>query len=166
MNGWFLLQSKPKQESVAYQNLCNQAYEAFLPTIAVEKIHRGVRKIKIEPLFNRYLFVRLDPEGSQSWAPLQSTIGVSHLVRFGSHYAKLADELVHALKYKIQNHPVLGHFIPGDRVIITRGPFAGIEAAFNSYDGNHRALVLLNWLGSSMRVKEARFELSALKRMA
>jgi hypothetical protein len=36
---------------------------------------------------------------------------------------------------------------------------------FNGYDGNHRALVLLNWL-NGMRVKEAYFELGALKRMA
>jgi len=165
MNSWYLLQSKPKQESLAYRHLCNQAYETFLPTITVEKIHGGVRKTKIEPLFTRYLFVRLDPDGSQSWAPLRSTMGVSQLVRFGSHYAKLTDELVHVLKQRIYINPVKNLFAPGDRVTITQGPFTGIEAAFNSYDGNQRAIVLLNWLGGNMRVNEARFELCALKRM-
>jgi transcriptional antiterminator RfaH len=166
MKSWYLLQSKPKQEGVAYQNLCNQAYETFLPTIIVEKIHRGVRKTKIEPLFNRYLFVRLDPDGNQSWTPLRSTMGVSQLVRFGSRYAKLADELVNALKDRIHNQPVLDLFVPGDRITITQGSFSGLEAVFKCYDGNHRALVLLNWLGNNIRVKEARFELSGLKRMA
>jgi transcriptional antiterminator RfaH len=165
MKSWYLLQSKPKQESLAYQHLCNQAYEAFLPMITVEKIRSGVRKTNVEPLFSRYLFVRLDSEGSQSWAPLRSTVGVSHLVRFGSHYAKLADDLVHILKDKIHNHSVSGLFEPGDCVRITQGPFTGLEAVFNGYDGNHRALVLLNWL-NGMRVKEAYFELGALKRMA
>ena len=166
MNSWYLLQSKPKQESVAYRHLCNQGYETFLPTITVEKIHGGVRKTKSEPLFARYLFVRLDPDGSRSWAPLRSTMGVSQLVRFGSHYAKLADELVHALKQRIHVHPVMSLFASWDSVTITQGPFIGLEAVFNNYDGNQRAIVLLNWLGSNMRVKEARLELGALKRMA
>jgi transcriptional antiterminator RfaH len=166
MKAWYLLQSKPKQESLAYQHLCNQAYEAFLPTITVEKIRRGVRKTMVEPLFNRYLFVRLDPKGRQSWAPLRSTKGVSHLVCFGSYYAKLPDDLVDALRYKTHNHPVLSLFEPGDHVTITEGPFTGLEAVFNSYDGDRRALVLINWLGSSMRIKEARFELGAFKGVA
>ena len=164
MKSWYLLQSKSKQESLAYQHLRNQGYEVFLPMITVEKIRNRVRKTNVEPLFNRYLFVRLDPEGSQSWAPLRSTRGVIHLVRFGSHYAKLADDLVHVLKDKINNHPVLALFEPGDRVRITQGPFVGLEAVFNSYDGNHRALVLLNWLGS-MPLKKAYFELGVLGRM-
>ena len=93
-------------------------------------------------------------------------MGVSQLVRFGSHYAKLADELVHALKQRIHVHPVMSLFASGDSVTITQGPFIGLEAVFNNYDGNQRAIVLLNWLGSNMRVKEARLELGALKRMA
>lgn len=131
----------------------------------MEKIQGGVRKTKIEPLFARYLFVRLDPDGSQSWAPLRSTVGVSQLVRFGSNYAKLADELVQALKQSVHIHPVIGLFAPGDRVTITQGPFAGLEGVFNSFDGNQRAIVLISWLASNMRVKEASFELSAFKRM-
>ena len=158
MDHWFLLQSKPKQELVAYQNLCNQGYTSFLPTIVRQKIQRGVLTTKTEPLFNRYLFVRLDPDGGQSWAPLRSTIGVAQLVRFGTRYAKLDDELINTLN--AQSNRIEERYQAGDRVTITKGPFVGFEAVFASYDGNERAILFLQWLSERIRVRQASFALS------
>jgi transcriptional antiterminator RfaH len=73
MKKWYLLYTKPRQEKLALQHLQNQAYEAYLPLVQVEKIRQGVRGLAEEALFPRYLFVQLDEAGSQSWAPIRST---------------------------------------------------------------------------------------------
>lgn len=159
---WYLLRSKPKQEQVAYQNLCNQGYTSFLPTIARQKIQRGVLTTKSEPLFNRYLFVRLDPDGGQSWAPLRSTIGVAQLVRFGTQYAKLDDELINTLN--AQSDRIEERYQAGDRVTIIKGPFSGFEAIFATYDGNERAMLFLQWVSERIRVRQASFALSTFSK--
>ncbi len=87
-------------------------------------------------------------------------------MRFASHYVKLTEELVDLLKQTIHDRPVIDLFAPGGRVKIIQDPFAGLEAVFKNFDGNHRAFLLLNWLGSNMRIKESSFELGALKREA
>lgn len=149
MHHWYILQSKPKQELVAYQNLCNKGYTSFLPTIARQKIQHGVLTTKSEPLFSRYLFVRLDPDGEQSWAPLSSTIGVAQHVRFGTQFAELDDELTNTLN--AQSDRIKERYQAGDLVTITKGPFSGLEAIFASYDGNDRAILFLQWVSERIR---------------
>ncbi len=51
MKQWFLLDTKPRQEKLALQNLQNQAYEAYLPLVQVEQIRRDVRSFVEEALF-------------------------------------------------------------------------------------------------------------------
>jgi transcriptional antiterminator RfaH len=107
MKKWYLLYTKPRQEKLALQHLQNQAYEAYLPLVKIEKIRQGARAWAEEALFPRYLFVQLDEAGSQSWAPIRSTVGVSQLVKFGHHFAEVSQELVqwvqeHAKTNKIE----------------------------------------------------------------
>ena len=161
MKKWFLLYTKPKQEKVALWHLQNQAYEVYLPLVQVEKIRQGVRILVEEALFPRYLFVQLDEAGQQSWAPIRSTVGVSQLVRFGHRFAEVSQDLV----AWVQAHSKLMKLAPelkqGDLVTITEGPFRGIEAIFRTYDGEKRAILLLNLL---TKITEAKFDLSCIKK--
>ena len=54
---WYVIQSKPRQEAKACQELEKQGYQVFLPTIQVEKVQGGQRLEKEEPFFPRYLFI-------------------------------------------------------------------------------------------------------------
>ena len=77
-SAWFLVRSKPRQESVALTHLARQGYESYLPLFATEKLVRRKSTVVQEPMFARYLFVRLDTTGQgQSWSPIRSTVGVS-----------------------------------------------------------------------------------------
>lgn len=129
-----------------------------MPTIVRQKIQRGVLITETEPLFNLYLFVRLDPDGGQSWAPLRSTIGVAKLVRFGTQHVKLDDELINTLN--AQSDRIEERYQAGDRVTITKGPFSGLETIFASYDGNERAILFLQRVSESTRVRQTSFALS------
>ena len=146
---WFLVRSKPRQEAVALANLARQGFESYLPLFAAEKLVRRKSTVVQEPMFARYLFVRLDTSGNgQSWSPIRSTVGVSELVCFGSRPARVDDALIAALREReaTQQADPITLFAHGDSVRITEGAFAGLEAIYQMNDAEGRAMVLLDLL--------------------
>jgi transcriptional antiterminator RfaH len=153
-SNWYLIHTKARQESVALENLERQGYECFLPLILIEKIRRGKLQAVQEPLFPRYLFIRLSSSyDSLSWTPIRSTLGVSRLVSFGQIPAKVEDKLIEALSLQSNSSAVLQkYFQPGEEVVVNQGPFAGIKAIYQMDDGEGRVMVLLNILSQQVKM--------------
>jgi len=154
MSNWYLIHTKIRQERVALENLERQGFACFLPLIRAEKLRRGALQVVQEPLFPRYLFIRLGTgQESQSWAPIRSTVGVSRLVTFGQTPAKIEDELIAQLQVKTDSAEVqLRHFEPGEQVVVTDGPFVGVEAIYQMADAEGRVMVLLNILSKQVKM--------------
>ena len=154
MSNWYLIHTKIRQERVALENLERQGFACFLPLIRAEKLRRGALQVVQEPLFPRYLFIRLSTGlESQSWAPIRSTIGVSRLVTFGQTPAKIEDELIAQLQVKTDSAEVqLRHFKPGEQVVVTDGPFVGVDAIYQMADAEGRVMVLLNILSKQVKM--------------
>ena len=154
MSNWYLIHTKIRQERVALENLERQGFECFLPLIRAEKLRRGALQVVQEPLFPRYLFIRLSTGlESQSWAPIRSSVGVSRLVTFGQTPAKIEDKLIAQLQVKTDSAEVqLRHFEPGEQVVVTDGPFAGVEAIYQMADAEGRVMVLLNILSKQVKM--------------
>lgn len=153
---WFLVRSKPRQEAVALTNLTRQGYESYLPMFAAEKIVRRKQAIVQEPMFARYLFVRLDTTGQgQSWSPIRSTIGVSELVCFGSKAARVDESLIAMLREREawQSEQPKSLFTEGENVVIADGAFAGLHAIYQMNDAEGRAMVLLDLLSKPVAMK-------------
>ena len=156
---WYLVHTKPRQEDVALTNLQRQGYECYLPQMRIERIRRRKAEIATEPMFPRYLFIRLDSsDQGKSWSPIRSTLGVSQLVHFGARAAKVDDALVDLLRQREQALPMDAMFHSGDAVVITDGPFAGIEAIYQTADAERRAFILLEILSKpvSMQIDAGR----------
>jgi transcriptional antiterminator RfaH len=156
---WYLLHTKPRQEDVALANLERQGYACYLPQIRIERIRRRKTEISTEPMFPRYLFIRLDSsDQGKSWSPIRSTLGVSQLVHFGARAAKVCDALVELLRQREQAMSLDAMFHSGDSVVITDGPFAGIEAIYQTADADRRAFILLEILSKpvSMQIDTGR----------
>lgn len=155
---WYLIHTKPRQEKCALQNLEQQGYQCYLPTLPTEKIRQGQLTVTDEPLFPRYLFIRLGQEDSaKSWAPIRSTKGVSRLVRFGVNPAKVEDKLIDLLQAQgtcFQNEPIR-LFKPGERVRLTSHPFTGLEGIYQMTDGERRVMVLIELLSKPVAVRVA-----------
>jgi transcriptional antiterminator RfaH len=152
---WYVVHTKPRQEERALQNLMWQGFECYLPTLTVEKIKQGVLSIVVEPMFARYLFIQLDDSKSgRSWSPIRSTKGVSRLVTFGGEAAKVADDLIAALRARAALEAAQPRrlFTQGMRVRITEGPFADIEGIYQIADGERRAMVLIELLNKPVRL--------------
>jgi transcriptional antiterminator RfaH len=161
MKKWYLLYTKPRQEKLALQHLQNQTYEASLSLVKIEKIRQGARAWAEEALLPHYLFVQLDEAGSQSWAPIRSTVGVSQLVKLGHRFAEVSQDLVAWVQEYAKTDNIEEQFKSVDLVRITEGPFRGFDAIFKTYDGEKRAVLLLNLL---TKMTEAKFGLNWIKK--
>jgi len=151
---WYLVYTKPRKEHLALAQLTLQGYECYLPLLRVKKIRRKKIELIDEALFARYLFIRLDNSGSGlSWTPIQYTQGVTRLVRFGNDPAIIEDALIERLRSRESTQAVTNPFNPGDVVLVTEGPFAGLEAIYNATDGAQRAIILIQMLNRPMNIK-------------
>ena len=152
---WYLIHTKPRQETIALENLQQQGYTCYLPLLNVEKIRRGKLAVVLEALFPRYLFIQLDTAlSSQSWTPIRSTKGVNRLVAFGGQPAKVDEALVSILKVAEENQTdrLQKLFTAGDKVQLTQGAFVGLEGIYQMADGESRAMVLIEILSKPVRI--------------
>jgi transcriptional antiterminator RfaH len=157
MKHWYAIHTKPRQEEHAEEQLRRQEFDIYLPKIKQARRFRQRWRDTIEPLFPRYLFIRLDL-GTDNVAPIRSTRGVSKLVSFDGLPAMVPEPLIEALIASADPdtgllHPPEDRFKPGATVTIVDGPLAGLEAIFEAHDGEARSIILLELLGKTRQLK-------------
>lgn len=155
---WYVIHTKPRQEQRALENLQRQGFEAWLPMIELEKVRRGHLARVSEPMFSRYLFIRLDTVQT-NWSPIRSTLGVSKLVSFGNTPAAVPDELIDALRH-MPPQATQRMMNPGDEVQFVAGPLKGLRGIYQQHDGEARAMVLIELLSQPQTIQT---ELQALR---
>ena len=154
---WFTVHTRPRQEHIALEHLERQGFSCFLPMAINPYQRRSRHKLRIEPLFPRYLFLNATAD-QQSLGPVKSTRGVSTLVRFGSELAQVTETVIRAIRSRcdavtglVRLDPV--PVVPGDRVSVFDGPLAGTKGLFQACSGERRALLLIEFLGRQVRVE-------------
>ncbi len=157
---WYAVYTKPKGEEIAQVNLERQGFVVYLPRLKEARRRRGRWVGVVEPLFPRYLFVRLELE-RDNIAPIRSTKGVTGLVRFGLGPAPVPEGFVESLQRaadEASGCQIIDCtlFKKGDEVKILEGPFAGCNAVFQGASGNERVTILLNLMGRDNPVTVSR----------
>jgi transcriptional antiterminator RfaH len=155
---WYVIHTKPRQEQRALENLQRQGFEAWLPMMELEKVRRSRLTRVTEPMFSRYLFIRLDTTQT-NWSPIRSTLGVSKLVSFGNVPAAVPDALIDMLR---ESPPLTPQRLmnPGDEVQLVDGPLRGLRGIYQQHDGEARAMVLIELLSQPQSIQ---IELQALR---
>jgi transcriptional antiterminator RfaH len=158
MRAWYLIQTKPRQEYTARENLERQGYRIYLPLAPVRGRRRGRTYTRIGPMFPRYLFIYLS-EGVDDWGPIRSTLGVTCIVRFGQLPARVPDALITALRERedekgVQNLPAKTP-VPGDKLRIAEGPLEGYEGLFYAQSSRDRVIMLIKILEQYTKVELA-----------
>ena len=160
MMEWYVVHTKPRQEFRAQENLLNQGFETYLPTNDMQKLLGQSLGINQEPLFARYLFIHLDQVQS-NWYPIRSTRGVHQVLRFGLNTdpVKVPHEVIQLIKdqlCEIGKSPK-NMFELNDPVVIKDGSMKGLNGSFQEIyrqpNGEHRALVLIDFLGKLQKIK-------------
>lgn len=165
---WHIIHTKVRDEFRALENLQAQGFEVFLPTCQVQKKLQGKIKLVTEPLFSRYLFIRLSDVNSNCF-PIRSTRGVASLLRFGisTDPVIVPDPIIDCLRHRCAlEEPMHELFKPGEILEITNGPFKGLFGFFEKLqtlpDGLSRALLLVEVFGSAQKLKIQLLQLKKL----
>lgn len=142
---WYLLRTKPRQEGRAEDNLNRQSYTCFCPRIQVQRISQGRRVVREDFMFPGYMFIFM---GARSdWSPICSTYGILNVVAFGGQPLPVPESIIKDLQWRESGMtPIREAFVRGDKLSIVQGPFANLQAEFESFDGEGRVVVMLNFL--------------------
>lgn len=149
---WYLVQSKPRQEQHARENLERQGFECFLPCFhKPSRNPEKTSKTSLQPLFPGYLFIHLHAE--DHWSKLRSTRGVSRVVSFDGTPCQVHPSVIEKLHARDNFAPTNIELRTGQVVNIEEGPLANIDAIFLNMNGEQRVLLLMNLLNRQHQIK-------------
>jgi transcription antitermination factor NusG len=152
---WFAVNTQPHLENRALLNLRTQGFCAFLPRRQKTTKHARQFRTVAAPLFPGYLFVAFDL-GRERWRAINGTFGVRSLVMAGERPQSVPSGVVEAL-LAMQDPSGIITFASelklGQRVRMLAGPFAEMVGRLERLDDVGRVAVLLELLGSQVRVR-------------
>jgi transcription antitermination factor NusG len=151
---WYALQVRTKLTRVASLMLSGKGYETFLPTYSSCRTWSDrVKQLEL-PLFPGYLFCRFDV--NDRLLPILTTPGVLSIVGAGKVPTAIPDSEIHAIQAVVQSGlparpwPQL---TVGSRVLIEKGPLAGIEGVALMVDKEYRIILSVPLLQRSVAVE-------------
>lgn len=154
MHSWFLAQVRPNADQIARRNLERQGFETFQPMEARTTMRRGKLTDVIRPFFSGYLFAS-HPYAIVPWSLVDSTYGVSRLVKFGNKPAIVPDSVMTDLFSSCDPNGLI-RVVPavavGDQVEVSRGPLASFVGHVHRLTPDERAMILLDIIGKETKV--------------
>ena len=153
---WYVVQSHPHAEAKASWHLGRQGFETYLPRYLKQRRHARRIEDIAAPLFPRYLFVAVDM-ATQRWLSINSTVGVTRLVRHGDRPAAIPVSVLETLRRREDVNGFVQldcrpRFLPGDKVCVVGGAFQDCCGLYEGMSGHERVAILLELLGRKVRV--------------
>jgi transcription antitermination factor NusG len=147
---WYAIRVRSNFEPSTNAYLSANGWETFLPTY-VERRQWSDRVKQVEaPLFPGYMFCHMDIQLRQMAVRAP---GFVNIVRAGGHFLPVPDSEIAAVK-TIVNSPVCRmpwpYLCVGERVVIHRGPLAGVEGILVEQKNEHRLIVSIELLQRSI----------------
>lgn len=160
MLSWYALNSKPHSEASVCDGLLARGIETFLPVWHRPRCSpRGRRSY---PFFPCYLFARVDLD-VVGLSALQYLPGVRRVVSFGDRPARVPQAAIDQIRLRLDemeksvtdsDGEPMEH---GDRVVITGGPLAGLEASFDCrISSEERVRLLIDFVQTGARLEIGR----------
>jgi transcriptional antiterminator RfaH len=152
---WYVAHTHAHCEARAAAHLARQGFATYWPRYRKQRRHARRIEIVAAPLFPRYLFVAIDLT-SQRWRAIESTVGVSYLVRNGNEPAAIRDTVIAELRGREEHGyvqlPARPAFAPGQVVEVIDGAFAHCFGLCEGMKDRERIAILLELLGRKVRV--------------
>ena len=149
---WSAVSLKPNQSVKAEANLSKQGFSCFAPKINVTKRQKNRFINKSELLFPGYIFVFINI-GNSDVSKVQSTYGVSNIIRFGSKIGEVPMSFIDSLQKSFTQNSGLNSeiLVPGQHVEIIKGPFAGLIGKLSQIDTSARVECLFNLVSGNIK---------------
>ncbi len=149
---WYVVQTKVRQENRAAANLQAWNVESYVPWLPGRR-----RTLRPEPLFPGYIFSRFSAHELRN---VSFTRGVAAIVRFGGVPATIEDEVISAIRRRIEQYrmgPLAKAFHSGDPVAIKDGPFRNLVGILETeMPGRERVRLLLATASCAVRLEISR----------
>ncbi|MEL1240086.1 UpxY family transcription antiterminator [Flavobacterium flavipallidum] len=151
---WYVLYTKPKWEKKVAEQLLQKGIECYCPLVTQIK-QWSDRKKKVEvPLFNSYVFVRLNETDRN--LVFQSS-GVVRYLFWLAKPAVVRDEEITTIKNWLempdQYEVSVSTLQVGDKVVLESGPFQSHEAVVKEVNRNNNYVLVLESLGCVLKMK-------------
>ncbi|MGJ5813880.1 transcription termination/antitermination protein NusG [Paludibaculum fermentans] len=153
---WFAVRVRSNREHTVSLQLRERGFEQFSPSYKVDHQWSDRKKVTEKFLFPGYVFCRVNPNDR---LPLLIVPGVVDLISFGHTPAPIPDIEIERVRMMVRSGlPVAPwpYLQLGDRVLIERGPLAGLEGILQRTKGKYRLVVSLNLLQRSVSAEVER----------
>jgi transcriptional antiterminator RfaH len=157
MKKWYVVTTKAREETKALFNLRRQGFNAYLPQQKKTRRHARRTDIVLAPLFPKYLFVEFDLD-MKNWSCINSTLGVSKLIKFGTTPTPLPTEVIDEIQAREDSKGMVTlnrdlDIKQGDKVTVINGAFNNHVGIFECQNDDARIVILLNLLGRDVRAR-------------
>lgn len=160
---WFLAQIRPNADQIAKRNLHRQGFGTFQPMEVRSTVRRGRFIQQARPFFPGYLFVSRTATCAP-WSLVNSTYGVSRLVRFGDRPLPVPASVMTDLFDACDENEIMSMssmLAVGDQVEVLRGPLMNLAGELERLIPDQRAIILIDIMGKQTRVTLNREDLCA-----
>lgn len=153
---WYVIQTKPREEFRAVDNLRAQSVETFFPMVKESRLDRVTKKrsYSIKPLFPRYVFARFN--ANKMIHKVNFTRGVHSLVRFGGGPVAVDEEILDIISKRMGEDGYIDlceHLNAGDKVVVVDGPFKDFVGVFErNVNERERIMIMLETINYQGRV--------------
>ena len=149
MNLWYVIQTKPKEESKAESYLSTKGVEIFNPLMETFNARHGRMSKELKPLFPGYMFGHFDLH--QDYPLVRWGRGVKCVLGFGGYPIPLSEEAIEIIKNRLDDQGIVRmkqNFKPNDVVKIKSGPLRDLIGIFDRWvSDQERVRILLNLIG-------------------
>lgn len=154
---WLVVQSQPRRELWAAENIERLGFEWYFPKIQISVGRGSLKTLRLEALFPRHLFVRSD---NGQWRQLTGCWGVAGVIMFGDQPGLMPAKEIQRLRsledrdgnVVLPNEEQLARFKAGDTVRINNGHLSGFNGIYQGAAPKDRVKVLLDLLGRKTTV--------------
>ncbi|WP_207533043.1 UpxY family transcription antiterminator [Desertivirga arenae] len=140
---WLAVYTRPRWEKKIDHLLKEQGVESFCPVRRVESQWADRKKVVELPLFNSYVFVKVDPKEELT---VRQTIGVLNFIYYMGKPAVLRESEMENIKHLVDTQNdieviSLSNLSVGDRVMIKSGIMSKQEGAVLKINGKNVLMV-------------------------
>lgn len=149
---WLVLRTRSRHESAVETSLQQKRINAYLPKRHVVRRWKGRKRVVELPLFPGYVFVQPSVDQYENIRYIRGSCG---LVLLGSKPAAMPERDLEAVKMLVGSGAELEvnpKLIPGQRVKVIAGPFAGIQGELFRIKSQEHLVINAHLLGSSVSV--------------
>ena len=139
---WYVAYTYPRAEKAIYQKLSDLGVETFLPLHKVRrKWSDRIKEVEV-PLFSNYLFVNTKLVNIPKLTDIN---GIARFVSFRKEFATIREKEITLIKKLVDCGDEVrveqNSLISGQRVLVNKGPFVGLEGKLIKDVGKDRFIL-------------------------